>query len=191
MRSPLLPALLALALVLPSGAAAQVDEGDRVRVSTRPGREWTGRVAEVGDSALVLERAVNGWGIPVRVGPIALDSIRRLDVSARRHSRAEGALRGAAIGVGAGAVGGAVSWGALAALQRCDPHSPDEEERFLCFTTREALVMGTILGGFLGIQAGAVVGFLAPGDHWVRVPVRPVVVAGSAGGVGIGVSVAF
>jgi hypothetical protein len=187
--------VVASALTLPGFLAAQVEPGTRVRVATGA-HTLTGRVVAAGDQTLVMERVTNRWGVPVRTRPIEWAEVRRLDVSPGRRSRAEGALHGAAVGLVGGAAGGAVMFAGFNGLSGCDPRSPDPEERFGCFRTGDALLLGAMIGAYFGAPYGAGAGFLWPGDRWERsllpLPLpRLTVGAAPEGRVGIAASISL
>ena len=184
---------LAAALLVPGLLAAQVEAGDRVRVVT-DAHQVTGRVVAADDSTLVLDRTANRWGVPVSTRPIEWAEVRRLDMGAGRRSRMTGALEGAAVGLVGGAASGAVMFGGMTALSGCDPRSPDAGERFGCFRTGDALLIGALIGAYWGTPSGAVAGFLWPGDRWERTPLalpRPTMAATRDGRAGVGASLRF
>ena len=185
--------VLAGALLAPTIISAQVEPGDRVRIVT-DAHVVTSRVVAADDSTMVLDRATNRWGVPVRTRPIDWAEVRRLDMGTGRRSRFAGGLQGAAVGLVGGAAGGAVVFGGLTALSGCDPRSPDAEERFGCFRTGDAFLLGALIGAYWGTPSGAIAGFLWPGDRWERTPItvpRPAVVATPDGRAGVGVSLRF
>ena len=185
--------VLVTALLAPTLLSAQVEPGNRVRIVT-DAHVVIGRVAAADDSTVVLDRTTNRWGVPVSTRPIGWTEVRRLDMGAGRRPRLVGALEGAALGLVGGAAGGAVMFGGLTVLSGCNARSPDPEERFGCFRTGDAFLLGALLGAYQGAPTGAVLGFLWPGDRWERTPValpRPAVVAMPDGRTGVGASLRF
>jgi hypothetical protein len=182
MRSFVLPLLLSLA---PPVASAQVDTatisdsavpkaGAEVRITTRVGRSYSGRLYGVTtDSVRILTPGADRMVIAA----IPRDSVARFEVNYRGGSHAG---VGALIGLGTGAVVGVVIASADC-LVFCTPQQ--EKQSNTDFIT--ALVAGGVLGALLGSSTHS--------SHWREVPLDRVAVTvrPAAAGVGLGLSVRF
>jgi hypothetical protein len=183
--------LLAAALLFPALLDAQVEPGDRVRVKGGSG-SLSGTVVAVTDSTVTLTGSTGALGLRRVTRTVDFAYLDQLERSLGPRSRAEGAFRGAAIGLlGGAAVGGTVGLSA-AVLDNCDA-SVD----FLCFTPGMGLFLGGLIGAYSGAPYGLVAGFLWPGDYWERTEIpapstlRPTVLATPDGRTGVGVSLRF
>lgn len=193
MRSALVQtgvATLALALLASatSGAAQDVPAlapGARVRVTVasrapdgRAGRTRTlvGRLRAASDTSLTLE-APRG-----KLRELSLADVRGAKVSVAPGTRGRTTAIGAAIGFGAGATLAYASW-------------EDCSGELICFDRGEV----TMLGGGLGLLAGALMGLVAGrGERWAEVPVpasrrasATPFVAPVSGRIGVGVALQF
>lgn len=146
---------------IPSAAAvaqaAGLHPGQRVRVTSAaeaaPVR--TGVIETIDRHTLHLRTA----GDTVATA-IPMASIARVQVSRGRHSKW---LTGLAIGMGAGAVGGAILGGS----------SEDD----LLFSSGDKAVIGAVGFGVLGGAVGVVAGALTKTERWETVPVDRVTVS--------------
>jgi hypothetical protein len=159
--------LLACAPALRAQVVDDLAPGTRVRV-VEPG---TGRIVGTvsalrGDTLVVL----SGSGSSARTVELPVSSMRSLQVSRGRPSRPASALRGAAIGLAAGAVGGMVSATvpSLFMDEPCDRTADD----LLCFSTAEWAVFGVLLGAPTGAAWGGALGFLFPRERWHSISAR-------------------
>jgi len=165
MRSPLRPALLALALsVCPPIVAAQqpwpLEPDQRVRISS-PGARGVFVVQSVGSGEIMLAQA-SGEVLTVSSG-----SITRLDVSRGPRPRSAGFGRGLAFGFIGGALVGIVT-GLADGDDVCEPGS----WCILQMSAEEKALAGGVAFGALGGLAGGVVGAALPGERWQRVAPR-------------------
>jgi hypothetical protein len=144
--------VLSMCILLAEGAQAQVtgvSVGDRIRVTGDV--RGTLIIAEIRGDTLVTDRGMR----------VADSALKTLSVHRGRRSTGMGMARGALIGLGAGAVGGAVVGVILKA---------DEGYFYGQFhsTTEVAAVWAGVLG-FGGLVGGTAVGAIAPGQRWERV----------------------
>lgn len=160
---------LAAALALPGRAAAQSAPpsiGDTVRVRA-PGQEIRGVLAAVRGDTMFVRR--DGLTVPV---PLA--QVERVNVRRRRHpvdGLFRGALHGAPIGFGSGALLGLLA-------QEMDGSCGDWCGLYPAVIGVAGLAVGTVVGGVTGVAA--------PGRRWERVGTRPVVaIAPARGGVAL------
>lgn len=143
---------------IPSAANAQKErqrimEGARIRVSASLVQGEFIVVESIHDT-LVLRDSENMGKTII----LPLNSMTSLDV---RHARSPGygALRGAGIGLFAGAVGGAVIGFA----------SGDDPPGLISLKAKDKAVIGGIALGFTGAIVGGLVGLIHPGGWWERV----------------------
>ena len=162
--SRLIAALFVLALALPGTLVAQsaspgatLAPGARVRITRQGATPLVATVVSRSRDTLVVR-----W--PEATGPVALPfaGMTRLEVSTGRHRRVlKGMGFGAAIGLAAGSIAGAVSY------KPCDTTQP-----FGCFLAPEsrgqATAEGGLVGGVLGLVVGALVG-IPVREGWQRV----------------------
>jgi hypothetical protein len=150
--------LFALGISLLSGRDAAAQErlplapGDRVRVAG-PVHSGTYTVLAVEADDIVVRD--NSDAAELRIATASLES---LDLR-RRRSRGQGAWRGAAIGLVAGA-----GIGVFAGIA-----DGDDTNCIICWSKEEKAVMGAITLGGTGALAGALIGRAAPGGYWQRV----------------------
>lgn len=151
-RRAVLPVVLAACATAPT-VSAQTDRftlpaGTRVRVLDRSGGErFTGTILRVTQDTLGL--AVGGGSALVSLPATRLAS---LEVSEGRE-RAQGAWRGAGIGLVVGALIGAVA-------MRGDGTTPGDM----------GVLVGLLAGGVVGVGSGAVIGAIAAPERWRSVP---------------------
>lgn len=157
---------------------AALQPGDRVRVEAPPQR-GTYLVTALADGELVLEGAD---GREVRIPHARLS---RLDVDRGPRSRGSGALKGLAIGGGAGIIAGAVV-GYASGDDECDPGS----WCIMTMTAGQKAGVGAVVLGSVGGAVGAAFGAVSPGRRWegLRLPLTLDGGAGPVGGFRLGVS---
>lgn len=128
--------------------------GQRVRVRHCEGRRCTavaGILRDVGTDGLRIEVA------PDSVPVVPWEAVQRLDRSLGRHRRSLGGLLiGAAIGLGAGLVTGAVVSGGLVCGYDVD--------------CAELLAFSGAMGALAGAVVGAGIGAVVRAESWARVP---------------------
>lgn len=177
-------ALLAVAPVAQGQSITDLSPGARVRVAEQGTRALVGTVTAVrGDTLLMLA------GGEVHVLPIS--PMLSLQVSRGRPPRVASMLEGGAIGLLAGAIGGAAS---LAISSLVIPDSCDREgDGLLCLSAGEWALVGVAIGAPVGGASGAVVGLISPRERWRRVEsagnVPRLTVHTGTGGLRIGFSV--
>jgi len=139
--------------------AAALHTGQRVRVTSAveatPVR--TGVIEALDPDTLHLRHTGKAGDTVATAIPMA--SIARVEVSRGRHSRW---LTGLAIGMGAGAAGGAI----LGASSEDD----------LLFSSGDKAVIGAVGFGMLGGAVGVVAGALTKSERWETVPANRVTV---------------
>lgn len=178
----LLVLLTVLTLAAPAPLCAQesagLRPGDRVRVEASQ-QSGTFLVTVLADEELVLE---DTDGREVRV-PHA--SLSRLLVDRGPRSRGSGALRGLAIGGGAGVLAGAVI-----GFADGDDDCPSDSWCLFQMTAGEKASIGAVVFGLVGGVVGATLGAGNPGHRWeaLRLPLTMNGGAGAAGGFRLGVS---
>lgn len=147
---------------IPNAAAvaqtAALHTGQRVRVTSAVEATpvWTGVIEAIDADTLHLRHAGKAGDT---VANIPMASIARVEVSRGRHSRW---LTGLAIGMGAGAAGGAI----LGASSEDD----------LLFSSGDKAMIGAVGFGVLGGAVGVVAGALTKTERWETVPVDRVTV---------------
>ncbi len=178
-------AVLAVAVLIPvvaTGQSSPLSAGTRVRV-TAPGNDLDQHVTTImevrGDSIVV--------GVRNSSLAIGLADVTELEISTgkRRHF-----WRGAAFGLGIGAVTGLVV-GAVT-YEECVP------DGFLsCFmapkSASASAAEGGLVLGSIGLLAGAVIGGLKRTDRWasVKLPVSAAIAPARAGGASVMLSRSF
>jgi hypothetical protein len=156
---------------------ADVDPGDRVRLSTRSMEKKTGVVeSATADTLLIrLDGEIRSLSVPIA-------DLTRIEVSHGERGRCAAAWSKGKWGALIGAVPGAISL-ALQHEQVGDDGS----------SAGEAALLGAWSGGLFGGLIGAAIGALNPGEAWERVSLSPSFQIGSGGrgGVSLQVTVAF
>lgn len=163
------PALAAQASALHSGQRV------RVKSTSQAVPVMTGVIEAIDADTLFLRHG--GTAGETVATPIPMASITGLQVSRGRRSRWQ---TGLAIGLGAGAAGGAILGGS----------SEDD----LLFSSGDKAVMGAVGLGVLGGAVGAVAGALTRTERWESIPIDRVTVSltpGMGGRIKAGVRVAL
>ena len=163
-------------LAQPGASVARLAPGARVRV-TQP--------REQPRTAVVVARTTDTlfvrWADVADTAALPLTLIDRLEVSAGRHrSVGKGAAMGTLIGVGAGAILGAVTYSPCEGLN-CIA-TPDSRG--------QATLYGGAGGGVLGLLIGSLVG-LKSHEEWQRVSLGSRLVSSRGAGTGLGITLAF
>lgn len=167
-------AVAVVALMIPARAAAQdvlwLRPGAKVKVTAPAlGLEGqTGVIEELAGDSLILAAETKGQ---LQVHRIPMSGIAKLDVRTGRRSHW---VTGAGIGALVGLVRGVQVAGS--------DHNPDDDPL--------EITVGAVTGALLGMGIGS----LIKSDRWAEVPVdqlRPRLIAGSDGRVGVGVVVRF
>jgi|GEM_PF-5162903 len=178
--------LLALPSALRAQSVADLSPGTRVRVVDLGTGRIVGTVSAVrGDTLVVLA----GKGDGAHEVALSVSSIRQLQVSRGRPSRAVSALQGAGIGMVTGALGGVAgaTIGGMQSVEECR----SGEEHALCFSTGQWTLIGVMVGAPFGAAWGAAAGFLFPQERWSSLPIRnapAITVAPSGDALRLGVS---
>jgi hypothetical protein len=140
-----------------SQSASDLRVGTRARVVTESGTRHTGTLASVSENAITLvPKNQNENSVA-----LSMTQISRVQVSVGRN-RARGALIDGLIGLGAGAVGGAVL-GAIT-FEEKTPCS------MVCFNRGESAFLAGILGGGAGLIVGTIAGAVTGREKWVDIP---------------------
>jgi hypothetical protein len=144
---------------------AQVDQGDRVRVSTRSVDKKTGVVEAATPDAIQvrLDGDVRSLEIPVA-------ELTRIEISQGPRGRCAAAWSKGKWGALIGAVPGAISL----ALQ----HEQVGEDGS---SAGEAALLGAWSGGLFGGLIGALIGAANPGEAWEKVSLSPAIELGIEG----------
>jgi hypothetical protein len=152
---------------------ANVDPGDRVRVSTRSIDKRTGVVETATADAIQirLDGEIHSLEIPVA-------ELTRIEISQGPRGRCAAAWSKGKWGALIGAVPGAISF----ALQ----HEQVGEDGS---SAGEAALLGAWSGGLVGGLIGAWIGARNPGEAWEKVSLSPALRLGSRGGGGFSLSV--
>lgn len=175
MQGPLVAraVMLVLVFVLAPGVGAQapaaadpaspVAAGTRVRLRIHPPRRFrfiqpqdrhvVGTLIRVGDDSVVVERRRSRRSTP-------RTAVVRLEVSASGRRRGVGALRGAALGLVAGAAGGAMLGESIS--EGCSGS--------LCPARGPLRRMGALAFGATGLVVGGVGGAIQGAERWRAVP---------------------
>lgn len=157
-------------------AAAHIEVGTRVRVSTRTADENIGLVERVTADALLVR--LDDASLLVTVPFVELES---LEMSQGNRSRGAGAWSKAKWGAFFGGVPGAISLG----LQ----HDQVGENGS---SVGKAMALGAWSGGLFGGLIGAAIGAAHPGEKWEKVtPVFRLHPAESGGGYSFAASIEF
>jgi hypothetical protein len=161
-------------LCSPSLSEAQVETGERVRVTTKSDdRRWTGRVKETTADGFVIELE-NAEGDSLAV---ALADVKTLETRGPR-TKGQGAWSKAKWGALIGGISG---------LSLAFQHEQVGEEGV---SPGHAAALGAWSGGLFGGLIGALVGATNPGEGWVDV--RPQVQFGGRNpGFGLAVTIDF
>ena len=170
-------ALVAVALASSIANAQRVNElatGVRVRLTPAHGHRLVGALAAApGDSLSVMVQ-----NSPPLVRSAVASDVKKVEVS-NGKSRAQGALIQGAIGLGIGAVSGAI----LGAATYSDPSQSTCNTQsdygflgcgsdwclFVC-SRGQAAGLGGVLGGFSGLVIGTIVGIATGHESWTTVP---------------------
>ncbi|HZI22698.1 MAG TPA: hypothetical protein VFD76_09270 [Gemmatimonadales bacterium] len=174
--SPLIVLLLSLPPLLRTAAAQSAGSRVRVTADGAPPRVLVGTV--VGQNADSLHVAVPGLAAPVAV---ARHSVRQLEVS-RGWRRATG--DGAALGVEAGALAGAV------VAVRTAP-SFGRNWPVTLMNGWDRMWVGSAIGGAIGAAVGALIGSRVKTERWQPWSSGPRLVALTPGSTGVSVSIPF
>lgn len=179
MHRPLRAALALAALplaALPLRAQLALEPGERVRVVAPALRGTFYVVATTRDSLVVQQDPT------APAHRLAVAEVERLHVDRGRRSTLGGFGRGFAIGGGIGAALGVVS--GLAS-------GDDEPGGWFHMSAEDKALGGGLLLGAGGGLVGGLIGALAPGERWERVPTGPrVALVAPPGGRGVGVRIA-
>lgn len=148
-----------------------VREGQRIRVSTRSAPEWqVGTVISQNRDTIVIRTVPHGEILSLPRADVA-----QLDTSTGPGHPGFGALGGAAIGLVAGGLGGALVGKFIASRDRARNNCPDGD----C----ELVELITVpVGGAIGAIAGMIIGSQAGGEHWDPVPLYLSAGVGPRGG---------
>ena len=182
MKISLVVLALALSFPLVAEGQSQLSAGARVRV--------TAPSADLERYVTTIQQVRGDWIVVDDHGTsrtLALANVTSMEI--RTGTRRQ-TLRGAAFGLGIGALTGAVA-GSLT-FEECVPQS-----LFDCLmateSSSEAAGMGGIIGGVVGAAAGAIVGSFRRTDRWssIELPVSVAITPMRSGGVRVMMSRAF
>lgn len=144
--------VLTIALTATTAAqAANVNVGDRIRVSAADHPKQIGRVTAVDSSSISIQP---DGGATVS---IPRSTVKRIDISRGVRTKGEGAKRGA------------LRWGIIAAIAGAILLALQHEEVQEGVSVGHAAALGAWSGGLFGSLIGAAVGAGRAGEKWEKI----------------------